>query len=62
MKSIGMYVAIAGILSAAMSFVGYNLRILTWIDSWGEGTGWAIRIGLIVVGGALYFVGRSREA
>lgn len=62
MKSVGMYVAIAGILSAVMSFAGYNLRILLWIDSWGEGAGWAIRIGLIVVGGALYFIGKSREA
>lgn len=46
--------ALAGIVSTLLSFVGYELRILMWIDMWGTGVGWAIRIGLIVVGAALF--------
>ncbi|MFS4466318.1 hypothetical protein [Maribacter sp. 2210JD10-5] len=47
--------ALAGIISSVLSLFDYNLRILMWIDSWGINTGWAIRIGLIVIGGVLFF-------
>ncbi|MEL6547972.1 MAG: hypothetical protein AAFQ82_25325 [Myxococcota bacterium] len=54
LTKIGSFMALAGIISAGLSFVGYELRILMWIDMWGVGVGWAIRIALILVGGALY--------
>ena len=57
MSKIGGYIAIFGIASIILSFFNYNLRILMWIDSWGETTGWIIRIGLIVVGAVLFFMG-----
>lgn len=56
MKSLGMYMALAGIISIALNFMERNLSILMWIDMWGETIGWAIRIGLIVVGGALFLM------
>lgn len=59
LPSIGIFLAIAGALSIILNFIGYNLRILMWIDLWGPAVGWAIRIGLIVVGGALFFVGKK---
>lgn len=45
---------IAGVISTVLSFMDMNLRLLMWIDMWGEGAGWAIRIGLIVVGAVLF--------
>lgn len=57
MKSIGMYMALAGIISIALkTFMDRELSILGWIDMWGETIGWVIRIGLIVVGGALFLL------
>ena len=58
---IGATIALFGILSIVLSFIGYNLRILMWIDSWGVGAGWGIRIGLIVVGGVLALVGMQAK-
>lgn len=56
MKTIGMYMAIAGLVSTVLSFMEMNLSLLVWIDMWGETIGWTIRIGLIVVGAALFFM------
>jgi len=61
MKTIGMYMAIAGIASIVLLFMNMNLSLLMWIDNWGETTGWAIRIGFIVVGAALFFMGPDDE-
>lgn len=61
MKSIGMYMAIAGIASIVLHFLGRNLVILMWIDMWGETMGWVIRIGFIVVGAILFFTMPSHE-
>ncbi|MBN1531596.1 MAG: hypothetical protein JXA20_02940 [Spirochaetes bacterium] len=64
MMSIGGFIAVAGILSIILSFIGYNLRILMWIDMWGPTMGWIIRIGLVVLGGILFIIGKlsSRQA
>lgn len=51
----GGVAVLIGIVSIALSFFKYNLRVLGWIDNWGETMGWVIRIGLIVVGLAAYF-------
>lgn len=48
--------AIFGALSIVLYFINYNLRILLWIDNWGDTIGWVIRIGLVVVGALLYFI------
>jgi len=48
--------AFLGLVSIVLSSFDYNLRILMWIDSWGETMGWVIRIGLIVAGLAVYFI------
>lgn len=57
LASIGGLIAIYGLASILLNFINYNLTILMWIDSWGEAIGWAIRIGLVVLGGVLFFVG-----
>jgi len=61
MRSIGMYMAIAGIASIVLLFMDMNLKLLMWIDMWGPTAGWAIRIGLIVVGAALFFMSPAPE-
>lgn len=60
--SIGLALAGMGLISIILSFMNYNLRLLMWIDLWGETMGWVIRIGLIVVGGALFlFFGNGED-
>lgn len=60
--SLGSLMAIVGIISSVLSFFNYNLRILMWVDLWGTTVGWIIRIALIVVGAALFFMfGASSE-
>lgn len=63
--SAGSFLALVGVLSIGLYFVGYNLRILLWVDMWGENVGWLIRIGATVVGVILFVVGKmgtSKEA
>lgn len=59
LTQIGGTLALFGVLSIVMYFLGYNLRILLWIDLWGDTIGWIIRIGLVLVGGGLAFFGYS---
>jgi hypothetical protein len=52
----GAVAALFGFASMILSFFNYNFKVLNWIDNWGENMGWAIRIELIVIGLAVYFV------
>lgn len=63
LSSIGAFLAIAGVASIVLYFIGYNLKILMWIDMWGITMGWVIRVGLIIAGGVLYLIGsRTSQA
>lgn len=58
----GLLLAAMGIISIILSIFNYNLRLLAWIDFWGNTMGWVIRTLLIVGGGALFlFFGRDEE-
>jgi hypothetical protein len=57
LSSIGGFLALAGIISIVLYFLGWNLRILLWIDSWGTSVGWGIRMGITVVGLVLFVIG-----
>jgi len=61
MKKIGGYVALFGVLAIVLPFFNLQLRLLGWIDNWGETVSWAIKIGLIVVGATLFLFGGSSE-
>ena len=52
----GLLLGAMGIMSIILSIFNYNIRLLAWVDLWGNTMGWVIRIGLIVVGGALFFM------
>jgi len=51
----GLLLAAMGIMSIILSIFNYNIRLLAWVDLWGNAMGWIIRILLILGGGALYF-------
>jgi len=61
MRSIGTYMALFGVISSVLSFLGRNLTLLLWIDNWGTTVGWCIRIGLIVLGLLLMFLAPAGE-
>jgi len=52
----GLLLAAMGIMSIILSIFNYNIRLLAWIDIWGNTMGWIIRILLIVGGGALFLL------
>jgi hypothetical protein len=60
MKSWGGNLFFFGVGSILLHFLGMQFIILAWIDLWGPTIGWAIRIGLTVVGAAMWLVGNSR--
>lgn len=58
----GLLLAAMGIISAILSIFNYNIRLLAWVDLWGNTMGWIIRILLILIGGALFlFFGREED-
>ncbi|WP_291869358.1 hypothetical protein [Maribacter sp.] len=58
----GLLLGAMGIISILLSIFNYNIRLLAWVDLWGNTMGWVIRILLIVGGGALYwFFGSTEE-
>ncbi|WP_178985082.1 hypothetical protein [Winogradskyella helgolandensis] len=58
----GLLLATMGIMSIILSIFNYNIRLLSWVDAWGNTMGWIIRILLIVGGGALFlFFGNDLE-
>jgi hypothetical protein len=61
MKQIGSLIGLFGIAAIIFGFMDRVPSLLQWIYKWGDGTAWAIKIGMVVVGGALYFMGRKNE-
>jgi len=62
MKSLGGYLFFFGLGSIILDFVGMQFMLLMWIDNWGSTVGWSIRIGMLVIGGALWLLGRNQES
>lgn len=61
MKSWGGNFFFFGVGSIILHFLQMEFIILAWIDMWGESVGWAIRIGLVVAGAAMWLLGRAEE-
>ncbi|MBN8220008.1 MAG: hypothetical protein J0L53_03740 [Spirochaetes bacterium] len=61
MKQFGITLVLFGIGSFVLNLMHYEFRLLMWIDQWGRGAGIAIRVGLVVLGAALFFFGLKRE-
>lgn len=61
MKSIGGLLFLLGLGSFVLHYMNMEFKLLTWVDNWGPAVGTGIRVALIVVGAALWFVGNKRE-
>lgn len=61
MKSLGFWLFVFGAGSFLLNHFGREFRLLSWVDNWGPSVGMAIRVGLIVVGAALWLLGRKQE-
>lgn len=62
MEKIGSTLLWFGIGSIVLYFLNMEFIILAWIDMWGPEVGWGIRIGMVVIGGVLWFLGKKGEA
>ena len=60
MKKLGGYMVFFGLFAIVLKFVDRVPTLLAWIYEWGETPAWAIKIGLIVIGAVLYFMGGSK--
>jgi hypothetical protein len=61
MRKIGSSMFILGLLAIVLNFANMVPRLLMWIYSWGEGVAWAIKIGLVILGAILYFMGTDED-
>jgi len=62
MQSIGGLLVLLGAGSFVLHFMNMEFRLLSWVDTWGAGTGNGIRIGMIVVGAIVWYFGRSSHS
>ncbi|MHA7843562.1 MAG: hypothetical protein ACX93I_09600 [Winogradskyella sp.] len=58
MRKIGGYMVFFGLFAIVLNFFDRVPSILMWIYEWGEGVAWAIKIGLVVAGAVLFFLGK----
>lgn len=61
MASLGGFLLIAAIVSSALHFTNYELRIFMWIYTWGENMAWAIRGGAALLGIILMLIGSKMD-
>ena len=62
MKTLGGWLFFFGIGSMVLNYLGREFVLLSWIDTWGPTVGWGLRIGLAVVGAALWLLGGRKAA
>ena len=62
LSTVGAFLSAAGILSSLLAIFNYEVRILAWINLWGVGVAWAIRLGLILGGAAIFKIFKPAEA
>ena len=58
---IGFALFMIGMLALVLQLVGVQLIFLTWMDSWGGGIGFLLRLIMIIVGLVIIIVTRSGE-
>lgn len=60
MRGLANFLLIFGVGSVILNLLGREFVILMWIDTWGTEIGWAIRVGMIAAGAALWIVSAVR--
>lgn len=58
MRKIGTYAILIGLALIILPYFGLTLRLFGMIDELGELPAWAIKIGLVVAGAVLFFLGK----
>lgn len=61
MQKVGSFLVVIGLMAVVLHFFNYAPRLLVWIYNWGNGPAWAIKIGIIVLGAALYLMGSPKQ-
>ena len=61
LKSIGEIFFLFGAGSSLLSFLNMEFFFLMWIDNWGTDVGWGIRIGLTIIGAALWIISKRHD-
>ena len=62
MQGIGGLLVLLGAGSFVLGYLNMEFLLVSWVDNWGTGVGNGIRIAMIVVGAALWLLGRKKEA
>ena len=60
-SSAGLFLLLLGIASIIMNFIGFVPKILVWVDNWGVTAGWAIRVGITVLGTVLFLASKKMK-
>lgn len=60
MRQLGVLLLILGIGSCVVYFMNMEMRLLMWINNWGENVAWGIRGGCILLGALLAFAGKKK--
>jgi hypothetical protein len=61
MRSIGGLMFFYGLGSIVLNFIDYEFVVLSWMNRLDAPIPWVIRIGLVVVGGILWLIGRPKK-
>jgi hypothetical protein len=62
MKGMGGLLVLFGAGSFVLNMLDREFTVISWIDNWGPTVGMAIRVSMIVVGAALWFMGNKKES
>lgn len=60
MRQFALLLLLLGIGSCVVHFMNMEMKLLRWIDTWGEGVAWGIRGGLIALGLLLMMAGGKK--
>ena len=61
MGSLGSGLFLFGLGSMILNMLDREFILMMWVDNWGTGVGWGIRIGMMIVGAVLWFVGQASD-
>jgi hypothetical protein len=60
MQGIGSLLVLLGAGSFVLRLVNIDFMLVSWVDRWGPGAGNGIRVGMIVIGAVLWYLGRPK--
>lgn len=62
MRNFGFLLLGLGVASAVVHFLGMEMKVLQWINTWGENAAWGIRGGLVAMGLLLFALGKPKAS